>query len=94
MQIKIAGIKYDIILKSSEEMHGGIGLANFNTQEIWVNETFSSQTKTIAYWHETIHILSDSYNLKLNEENVKYLTHALIALLEDNPGIVEQFKGN
>jgi len=94
MQIKIAGIDYAILFKTQEEMQGNIGLARFNDQEIWINENFSNQTKKIALWHETLHILSDAFNLKMDEEQVKYLTHALIALLEDNPGIVEQFKGN
>ena len=33
---------------------------------------FSEQTKKIALWHETLHILSDAYNLKMNEEQVKF----------------------
>ena len=48
-------------------------------------ESFSEQTKKIALWHETLHILSDAYNLKMNEEQVKFMTHALIAFVEDNP---------
>ena len=94
IHIKIVGIIYEILFKTQEEMQGNIGLARFNDQEIWINETCSSQTKKIALWHETLHILSDSFNLKMNEEQVKIATHALLALLEDNPGIVEQFKGN
>ena len=68
-------------------MQGRIGLANFNTQEIWIGDSFSDQTKKIALWHEVLHILSDAYNLKMTEEQVKFMTHALIALVEDNPSI-------
>jgi hypothetical protein len=93
MFIKIAGIVYHIMFKTQEEMQGNIGLAHFNDQEIWINNRFSNQTKKIALWHETLHILSDAFNLKMDEEQVKFTTHALLSLLEDNPEIVEQFKG-
>ena len=85
--MKICGINYNVLYKTSEEMQGRIGLANFNTQEIWIGDSFSDQTKKIALWHEVLHILSDAYNLKMTEEQVKFMTHALIALVEDNPSI-------
>ena len=85
--MKICGINYTVLYKTSEEMQGHIGTANFNTQEIWIGESFSDQTKKIALWHETLHILSDAYNLKMNEEQVKFMTHALIAFVADNPSI-------
>lgn len=83
--MKICGINYSVLYKTPEEMEGRIGLANFNTQEIWIGNSFSRQTQRIALVHETIHILSDAYNLKLNEEQVKFLAHALIAFNDDNP---------
>jgi len=85
MNLKICGLNYEVLYKSSDEMQGNIGLARFNDQEIWIGNSFSEQTQKIALWHETLHILSDAYNLKMNEEQVKFLTHALIALVEDNP---------
>lgn len=84
MKIKICGLTYEVLYKTPEEMQGNIGLARFNDQEIWIGEQFTEQTKKIALWHETLHLLSDAYNLKMNEEQVKFLTHALIALVEDN----------
>lgn len=83
--MKICGITYEVLYKTQEEMQGQIGLANFNTQEIWIGTSFSEQTKKIALWHETLHIISDAYNLKLDEDQVKVLTHALIAFTTDNP---------
>jgi hypothetical protein len=85
--MKICGLNYAVLYKTPEEMQGNIGLARFNDQEIWINANFSEQTKKIALWHETLHILSDAYNLKMDEEQVKFLTHALIALVEDNPEV-------
>lgn len=90
MKLKICGLTYEVKYKTAEEMQGTIGLARFNDQEIWIGNDFTEQTKKIALWHETLHILSDAYNLKMNEEHVKFLTHALIALVEDN---LEVFKG-
>jgi len=94
MEIKIAGITYKILFKTPEEMQGHIGLARFNDQEIWIGDQFTNQTKKIALWHETLHMLSDAFNLKMTEDQVKVTTHALVSLLEDNPEIVNQFKGN
>jgi hypothetical protein len=82
---KIAGLDYEILEKSPEEMEGKIGLANFNTQQVWVNTHHTTQTKKIAVWHEIIHLLSDAYGLSLTENQVKIGTHALIAFLADNP---------
>ena len=87
MKLKICGITYEVLYKTPEEIQGNIGLALFNSQEIWINETFSEQTKKIALWHEVLHILDHAYNLKMTEEQVKFQTHALIALVEDNPEV-------
>lgn len=84
MQLKICGLTYIVLYKTQEEMQGNIGLARFNDQEIWIGNQFSEQTKKIALWHEVLHILSDAYNLKMNEEQIKFQTHALIAFVEDN----------
>jgi len=83
--LRIAGLNYEIRERSSEEMDGKLGLADFNNQLISVNQSCSSQTKKIAIYHELIHILSDAYGLQLTEEQVKIGTHALIAFVADNP---------
>lgn len=92
-KVKISGIDYSIVMRSPEEMGGNIGLANFNHQEISINQSMTAQTIKIAKWHEVIHILDHTYDLDMTEKQVKFFTHALIALLEDNPGIVEHFRG-
>ena len=82
--IKIAGIDYNIALKSSEEMGGLIGTADFNRQLISINKEHTEQTKRIALFHEILHLLSDAYGLELTEQQVKIGTHAFIAFVEDN----------
>jgi hypothetical protein len=83
--VKICGLTYEVLTKTAAEMQGNIGLANFNTQEVLIGDSFTAQTQHVARMHEVLHIISDAYNLKLTEEQVKFLTHALIAFFEDNP---------
>ena len=93
-KVRISGIDYYIIMKSAEEMGGHIGLANFNTQEISINREMTDQTIKIAKWHEVIHMLDHAYDLEMTEKQVKFFTHALIALIEDNPGVVQTLSYN
>jgi len=65
-------------------MEGRLGLANFNTQEIWINETATEQTKRIAVVHEILHMMDHAFNLKLSEEQVVFVSHAFLALLSEN----------
>ena len=90
MKLKICGLTYDVLYKTAQEMQGTIGLARFNDQEIWIGSDFTEQTQKIALWHEILHILSDAYNLKMTEEQVKYQTHSLIALVDDNPDVFKR----
>ena len=90
MEVKVSGIVYSISERSPEEMNGNIGLANFNTQEIWINSAASPQTKIIAHWHEIVHIIERAYGVRMNEEQVTVFTHGLVSFLRDNPGIVGQ----
>ena len=84
MKIKIAGIKYDVVYKTNEEMNGLIGTADFNKQIISINKEHTEQTQEIAFVHEVLHIISDAYGISLSEEQVKILTHGIIALNKDN----------
>ncbi len=83
--IKVAGIEYFIVESTPETMCGRLGLANFNAQQISINQSATAQTKKIATYHEIIHIISDAWGLELTETQVKIGTHALIAFLAENP---------
>lgn len=85
MMIRVSGIEYDIDYLTPEEMGGNIGLADFNNQRIMISTGITEQTKRIALMHETIHILDKAYNIKLTEEQVTTLAHAIVALVADNP---------
>jgi Zn-dependent peptidase ImmA (M78 family) len=86
--IKIAGIDYIIAMKSTEEMNGLVGTADFNRQLISINQDHTEQTQRIAVFHEVLHLVSDAYGLNLTEEQVKIGTHAIIALIEDNRELI------
>lgn len=86
--IKISGLDYTVNFRNNEEMGGLIGSADFNKQEININSTHTAQTKQIAIFHEILHLLSDSYGIHLTEEEVKIITHSFVALLRDNPTLV------
>jgi predicted DNA binding protein len=84
MKIKVAGIYYDIVYKSNEEMNGLIGTADFNKQLISINREHTEQTQEIAFVHEVLHIISDVYGINLTEEQVRVLTHGIIGVCKDN----------
>ena len=83
--IKICGMIYTIVYKSSAEMNGTLGLADFNKQEISINAEITQQSQTLALYHEVLHIIDMAYNLKLTHEQVTFASHAILALVNDNP---------
>ena len=87
MKIKVAGILYDVQYCSNVEMNGLIGSADFNRQLIRINNEHTEQTQEIAGVHEILHIISDAYGVGLTEEQIKILTHGIIALYKDNENL-------
>jgi len=83
--IKICGMIYTIVYKSSAEMNGTLGLADFNKQEISINSEITQQSQNLALYHEVLHIIDMAYNLKLSHEQVTFASHAILALVNDNP---------
>jgi len=83
MQIKIAGLMYKILEKDSSDMTS-IGLANFNTQEIWINTEHTKQTQALARIHEVLHIIDQAYGIDLTEKQVTILAHGITACINDN----------
>ena len=84
MKLKISGLLYEVVYRSNEEMNGLIGSADFNKQLISINKEHTKQTQEIAVVHEVLHILSDAYGVGLSEEQIKILTHGIVALYKDN----------
>lgn len=83
--MRISGINYDVEYLEPEQLEGCLGTADFDRQRICISNRATFQTKRIALLHETIHILDRTYGIGLDEKQVVLLTHALIALKEDNP---------
>ena len=94
-KIKVGGLEYNILYKPASEMPSGtLGYANFEKQEIGINAEASIATQRVALWHETLHILSTAYTLKLEEDQVNMLTQVLLAFVSDNPTFTEDYVKN
>ena len=94
-KIKVGGLEYNILYRPVSEMPSGIlGYANFEKQEIGINAEASIATQRVALWHETLHILSTAYTLKLEEDQVNMLTQVLLAFVSDNPTFTEDYVKN
>jgi len=84
MEVKIAGLKYKIINKDDSDMNGTIGLANFNSQEIWINKSHTEQTQSLARVHELLHIIDEAYGTDLTEKQITIFAHGVMACVNDN----------
>ena len=92
MKFRIAGIDYTVIEKSTEDMNGLVGSADFNHQIISINRDYTGQTQEIALLHEVLHIVDSAFNVGLTEEQVRVLTHGLLALVKDNQDVLQGLK--
>ena len=84
MHVKISGLNYEVVYKTTEETNGLVGFADFNKQLIVINKDHTPQTQKIALLHEILHIVDETYGTGLNEQQVKILTHGLLALFKEN----------
>ena len=82
--IRIAGILYQVKSLSPEEMQGLIGQADFNGQEIRINNTVTEQTKKIALVHELLHIIDHAWAAGLTEQQIVKMSHGLVQVINDN----------
>lgn len=89
MKFRIAGIDYAVIEKSTDDMNGLVGSADFNHQIISINRDCTEQTQEIALLHEVLHIVDAAFNVGLSEEQVRVLTHGLLALVKDNQAVLQ-----
>ena len=87
LDVKIAGLTYSILEKDNYEMNS-IGLANFNTQEIWINNSHTKQTQFLAKIHEVLHIIDNVYGTELTEKQVTILAHGIAAFIIDNDQVI------
>ena len=90
MNLKIAGINYEVVFLPSESMNGNLGLADFNRQRIMINSEHTDATQKIALYHEIMHIISDAWGLGLSEQQVKIGTHAFLAFLNENQNQLQE----
>ena len=82
--MKIAGNNYQVLTKSLKHMKGKSAITNFNTQEIWLCNSFTEIQTKVALFQESLNVINLHYNLDLNARQIVSLTYALSALIEDN----------
>jgi len=82
--MKIAGNNYSVLNKSLKDMKGKTAFTNFNTQEVWLCNSFTEHQTKVALFQESLNIINQHYNLDLNTRQVTSLTYALAAFIEDN----------
>lgn len=83
--IKICGVSYQLVQKSQLEMPEELGLCHSDLQQIWLNVTNTFETNINTILHESLHAISDAYQIDLSERQVCVLATALIAFARDNP---------
>jgi len=91
--IKIFGETYNVILKSELEMNNNLGLCHPDKQEIWLNEKNTDQTNRNVLLHECVHAIDYMNDLDMTERQVNVSSTALIALVKDNPELLNYFFG-
>lgn len=85
-EIKIGGLFYDVDYldelktKKDQDMYGEV---LFGEVKIKINNTFPKMKKQ-SILHESLHAISEQYDLRLNEVIIEKLTYALYAFLIDN----------
>jgi len=88
--IKIGPIIYQehIVEDLHDDDNKGLGLYGQIRHKEKVIELDSQLTPEVAFvtrWHETLHGISDLYNLKFKDEQVSILAVVLADVLQDNP---------
>ena len=83
--IKVAGTPYVIKYTPDIDKDGLLGLANFNTREIFINNLYPKEQQEETLLHEIIHVVNYAYNVGLDEDAVDKLARGMYATIRENP---------
>jgi len=84
--VKIGAYIYKIIHKS-KVTHKGVsltGLCDNDSFEIVLEKGLSGAELMVVFMHECLHAIEYCHEIKLGENKVKRLDHAIVAFLTDN----------
>jgi len=91
MKIRILGIEVPIKIVNDDEMSDGdfLGKYFYGQNVIKISEKQPLVKSKESLLHEVMHAIDIMMGIKMGEANINRFTHALYAVIEDNPHIFE-----
>jgi len=89
--VRILGRDFNVKYTALDDGMITLGLMQYNSMVINIREGQEKLEERDTFLHETIHALSDTMCLELNETQVTALAHGLIAIFEDNDPAVSKY---
>ncbi len=89
-QVKIGGIRYPVkIVDDLHDKHTELyGWIKYDKHEIYISSDLGEQGRYQVLWHEVVHgILKNAGITDENEILVEAISHGIMQVLVDNPGI-------
>lgn len=91
MTLKVGPERYSVYLRDSvyDGSQNLMGRVSYRRSEIEVSKEYEPRKQRNTLWHEAIHAVSDTYHIGLTEKQVRILEVGLLALIDDNPQLLE-----
>ena len=94
--VKVGPLVYEIVRKPKALMGNDLGLCKFDQLEIWMRCRLKASKSREIVWHEITHACThpsvNDGNLHTDEQFVENVSLALLAVIRDNPQLVEYLR--
>jgi Zn-dependent peptidase ImmA (M78 family) len=88
--IKVGPITYEVVQEARIAGDQKYGAILYGQSEIVMQAGLSPQHQQIVLWHELIHAMLTQYGLTDHDERIELaLSHGIVGVLQDNPGLVK-----
>ena len=96
---KPIGFKYvpagDALLRDSPDDHSpGVGRADADRQLVAIEDGMPLEQEQDAVLHEILHVIEDFMSIRVSEKAVRSLATGLLAVVKDNPGLLEYLRSD
>jgi hypothetical protein len=91
-RIKVLGKPFEIKWLSAELSPELLGECDSDGQVIMVREGQPLEQEQDTLWHELIHAVDEAMDSRLKESQVKRLATGLLAVIKDNPSLIQYLK--
>lgn len=88
--VRIGPMRYAVKDVEGLAERGYIGQCNSVSCEIHLEPTQHPAKKRATLFHEILHAVSDTYDIKLTERQVNLLEAGLLNLFDDNPDLLTE----